>query len=159
VLRQQEPQIIKNHLLMIGESVTDVYHGEMTVQQVCDDIKKRLKKDGIFEKPAYFAWLDTVSDYESLPVSDGSLWLMRAGNDNRYIHIHPAKKSRMVSRVKNQQLKTAVLYLTCKNNPDDTNRLQQINTLRKEYLNVSPIKRISDAQERLIRLLSRPDDT
>ena len=154
VLRLQESQVIKNHLLMIGESVTDIYYGNMTVQQVCDDIRKRLEAEGIFEKPGYFAWLDTVSDYESLPVSDGSLWLMRAGNDMRYIHIHPAKISPMVSRVKNQQLKTAILYLVCKDGQTEISRLQHINALRRDFLNLSALKHISHTQERVISLLS-----
>ncbi|MEA3447577.1 MAG: hypothetical protein U9Q98_03885 [Bacteroidota bacterium] len=45
--------------------------------------------------------------YEVIPVSDNSRWLMRQGNDERYIHIHQGKISPHKSRFKSQQIKTA----------------------------------------------------
>ncbi|MFO7879529.1 MAG: hypothetical protein ACQES0_03435 [Bacteroidota bacterium] len=156
LLRLADYRTVRQNLLDIGESVTDVYTGSLSIQAVCNDLKSRLQAKGVFDKQAYYQWLTGVSIYEVLPVSDQSRWLMRPGNDKRYIHIHPAKVSKHVCRLKSQQIKTAILYLIFRTSKAEISRLDLINQLREDYLELPPL--ISES-ESLLFIIGLLDDT
>jgi hypothetical protein len=143
-LQKLPPENVRRYMLDIGESVTDVYTGKLPVSGICSDLEKHLKHKGIFEKKAYLSWLETVSMYEVIPVSDKSRWLIRQGNDKRYIHIHPGKISPHKSRLKSQQIKTALLYAVYADKYEGKNQIKLINELRQEFLDLPPLKHTSD---------------
>ncbi|MEA3447888.1 MAG: hypothetical protein U9Q98_05485 [Bacteroidota bacterium] len=141
---------VRRYMLDIGESVTDVYTGKLSVPGICSDLETHLKHKGIFEKNAYLSWIETVSMYEVIPVSDNSRWLMRQGNDERYIHIHPGKISPHKSRFKSQQIKTALLYAVYADKYEEKSQIKIINKLRQEFLDLPPLNHTSDTLSWLI---------
>jgi hypothetical protein len=149
-LQKLPAEDIRRYVLNIGESVTDFYTGELSVPAICSDLERHLKNKGIFEKKAYLNWLQTVSNYEVIPVSDRSRWLMRQGTDERYIHIHPGKVSPHKSRFKSQQIKMALLFAVYVDKNHDGSQLELTNKLRNEFLNLPPLKDISGSLSRLM---------
>ncbi|MGC9332177.1 MAG: hypothetical protein ACP5DZ_09940 [Bacteroidales bacterium] len=158
-LQKLPPEDIRRYMLDIGESVTDIYTGKLSVPGICSELEMHLKHKGIFEKNAYLGWLQTVSLYEVIPVSDNSRWLMRQGNDERYIHIHPGKISQHKSRFKSQQIKTALLYAVYADKHEEKNQIKFINDLRQEFLDLPPLKHTSDTLSWLIRCFRTREKT
>lgn len=152
-LRKLPAGYLKKQLLDIGNSVTDFYTGDLSITEICNELKKTLIQTGHFSKAAYLHWLSQVSKYETLPVSDGSKWLMRPGNDERYIHIHPAKISSDHIRIKSRSIKSALLWAVYAPSYPGKKALELINLLRSDFLGLSPVKSISSRQAWLMEQL------
>ncbi|MGM0650850.1 MAG: hypothetical protein ACQES1_10145 [Bacteroidota bacterium] len=150
-LQKMPPENVRRYMLDIGDSVTDIYTGKLSVVRICHDLETQLKREGIFEQQDYLNWLETVSMYEVIPVSDKSRWLMRQGNDERYIHIHPGKISPHKSRFKSQQIKTALLFAVYADKYEGKSQLKSINQLREDFLELPPLKELSGKLSWLIQ--------
>jgi hypothetical protein len=110
----------------------------------------------VFEN--YKKWLfEKRSEYKLIEISDSSVWTLRLGNQERYVHIHPGRYSPFTLRVKALTLKTAIAVLIIKHEKSfplmDT---LQINEVRKEILNSPPVKKntSNSAVVRVINILS-----
>lgn len=150
---------LQKTLLVIGESQMDLYVGKLTPQEICDELLSRLKLTGVLAFKEYKKWLfEKGSEYKLMKISDSSIWTLRLGNEEeRYIHIHPARYSPDTLRVKALTLKTAIAVLII-NNENKTTLIDtlQINAIRKEVLNSPPVKKITSnsAVLRVINILS-----
>jgi hypothetical protein len=137
-----EWEIVLNEILSIGNNLTDFYYGELPVKQICLETISYFTERGIDNKTLFLKWLNT-SGYNKIQLSDNSLWLVKEGNDNdRYIHIHPAKFSEHTIRVRATTLKTAIaLRIGGVKIKEKTNEnLPAVNQIRKELLGLSPVK-------------------
>jgi hypothetical protein len=139
---------LRKILLIIGESQMDIYIGEYTPVQIVNEVTKLLSEEGKFNFAEYKMWLnEDGEDYKLLTISDKSIWTFRLGNEReRYIHTHPGRYSPSTIRVKSSTLKTFILseiFSLDKKEQDD--ELSLINRIRKEYLELPPLKSVLSA--------------
>lgn len=156
--REEAVNTLKKLLLVIGESQTDLYTGNLSPLQISDFILVKLKNERAFEKNEYESWIKkSNTDYKTTYIKDGSCWTLRTGeNDEFYIHIHPCRNSLNSIRVRSLNLKTAIAVLVwSKINQVTSNELDVVNYVRREILSECPIKslEISKGLNKTIRLL------
>ena len=141
-------------LLCIGSNLIDFYLGELSVEEVSKQTIDFFANRKITERAEFLRWLNPPH-WKKIELSDGSEWLIKQGNDmQRYIHIHPAKLSLHTIRVRAVTLKT-VLALEIKQvklNAVTRENLESVNQIRKEYLNLSPIKSLRKNESGILRL-------
>lgn len=149
-----------NELKNIGDSKMDLYCGNFTPHQLIQYAINYLKSINAYKKENYLVWLKKAdADYQLINFPDESIWTFRLGIEcaDRYIHIHPARKSPLTTRIKATTLKTTITLLAF-NRLKKINEinLNTINSIRKEYLNLSPIKSLKNNEEiiRCIELLT-----
>jgi hypothetical protein len=132
-------------LLKIGNSQMDLYIGNMSVEDIKKELVVKLNTLELIDKQMFIKHLQENNFYFSIKLSDESVWVMREGRDEvQYVHIHPARYSINTLRVKANTLKTAMV--ASKFLEKSEHQLQNINDLRKIYLNLSPIKNIEESQ-------------
>jgi hypothetical protein len=140
-----------------GPQLTDIYYGGYSVAQILQSIKSQLTNLCSFEKAAYEAWVDNSGKhYNFLELPDHSKWIFRLGEkEGRYIHFHPARLS-ISLRVRGATLKTALaLKIMAKESTTLYSNTDYINTVRRNVLNLSPIKDIKHftAIKKILELL------
>jgi len=106
-----ENEIIKE-LRHIGGSVMDVYTGELSSPEVCEEFLCYLKTKNLSSKERFNSWAGPGrKDFRTIYLSDGSRWMLKYYNHNkRYVHFFPARQSPLTFRIKANTLKSAVLY-------------------------------------------------
>jgi hypothetical protein len=142
----------KEQLLSIGASQMDLYIGELSVQDIENQIVAHLNKNNILDKTLFENFIESQKDFFEITLSDSSRWTLRKGNDvTHYIHIHPSRYSIHTIRVRAGILKTAISLELSK--IENYNTLI-INTLRIE-LGLSPIKQMEDSVglEKMVKIL------
>ena len=123
----------------IGNNLTDLYYGHLTVEEISNQFLEIIQQKNLHSSELLLHWLND-SGYRKTALSDTSLWVIRNGeNPFRYLHIHPAKYSPFTIRVKAPALKT-VLALQVLKAELKTPEVKEINRIRIEKLNLSPIK-------------------
>lgn len=130
----------------IGPQLTDIYLGRYSVAQLLHYIELELVHLNSFERAAYEVWVDNSGrHYNILELPDHSKWTFRLGEkEGRYIHFHPARLSFSL-RIRGNTLKTALaLKILTKGNTALFGSTEYINTVRKNNLNLSPIKDIKN---------------
>lgn len=144
-------------ILLIGNSLMDLYLGEMTPALIAENIITRLKYDRITGKESYQNWLDEGGDdYREVEIADDSRWTLRRGErEERYVHIHPSRYSPHTMRVRSSSLKSAILFCVM-DGGKSSDILKFINRIRKEYLELPPLKSINSASAlmQLVKTLS-----
>jgi len=135
---------IKKGIVQIGESQMDIYVGNLSPAQICSEIEILLSRQIKINLFNYLQWLMSEGKgFRLIEISDGSCWTLRFGEDPlNFIHLHPGRKSPLTIRVKAQVLKIALLAISL-NEIEELNT-NKINHLRKEYLNLPPVKSIKD---------------
>ena len=147
-----------NDLKIIGNSQMDFYLGKLYPSELTEFSIQYLKSIDSFNKPEYIKWINNKNkDYQLVEFPDQSIWTFRygKGQEDRYIHIHPARNSFLTTRIKASTLKTAIAFLAFSNIKKNNIELEIINHLRSQYLNLSSIKSLDKASEiiRCIELL------
>ncbi len=122
----------------------DLYLGKLTPHAIATEIIGRLNEFNAGSRVLFENWLfGRGGDYKLLTVSDGSVWTIRLGkNEKRYIHIHPGRHSPNTLRVKALTLKTAIIA-AISGNENNLLNLEFINGIRVSILNASPLKSVS----------------
>ncbi|WP_297086137.1 hypothetical protein [uncultured Draconibacterium sp.] len=145
---------LKEYLQRIGNNICDFYLGALSCHEVCAFCSEYFKHLKINNKQALIIWLGN-SDWKKISLPDHSEWLIKPGNlAQRYVHIHPAKYSEHTIRVRATTLKT-VLALAIHQLPLQTNttrNLQHVNQIRKDYLDLSPVKSVHKSQSGIVKL-------
>ncbi|MFH1194680.1 MAG: hypothetical protein V1720_03135 [bacterium] len=129
----------------IGTSRMDFYFGTLKPSDISAQILAFLDEKQIQSLEEYVAWLkENNTDYRTTELSDGSVWVMRVSDDpERYVHLHPAKNSPWATRVKANTLKTSILVLAIeKIHKRGQSSLSAINTMRRKYAKLSPMKEL-----------------
>lgn len=150
-------RFLQNDILLIGESIMDLYLGELNPRQIADSILNYCNTQMILSRINFEEWLkEEGTDYRILEIGDRSKWTIRLGKKNdRYIHIHPSRYSPHTIRIRAASLKSAILYQILEKQYQGS-QLAKVNLIRKEYLNLPPLKSLKagSALLSLIRLLS-----
>jgi hypothetical protein len=131
-------------LVVLGSELMDLYHGPLTLTDLADRLLDRLRRDGRLERQAYRNWLAESGGYAVLPLEDGSRWVCRMGDeDERYIHLHPARHAPQTVRVRANVLKTAMMALaSAALEGGDPLQLPRVNRVRQQYLGLAPLGRL-----------------
>jgi hypothetical protein len=123
----------------LGTSVMDIYTGSLLINDVCDEVLKFLEEKELSEKEHFSEWTGMkMNDFKIIQLSDGSQWTLKYHENNqRFVHIFPARGSQHTFRVKSNTLKSALLYYILIGKDfitgDDLNRVRPL-------LGLSPIK-------------------
>ena len=151
VMKQMPEPDFMSILKKTGNSVTDFYYGAMDINSICNELKTKLVRLKAYEKEAYYNWIIKQDPYFCFRISDGSDWLMRKGNHNaRYIHIHPGKHSYKTKRLKSRSLRIALSIIYFSKNEQDLFSLDHLNHIRKDKLDLPPVKALSNTYKWLI---------
>ncbi len=130
-------------LLNMGNNLIDLYYGKLTVSEICLQSIQFAGENGITGPDTLRIWLHP-HHYRKMKLSDQSLWVIRLGNDDdRYLHIHPAKNSPCTLRVRAATIKTVVAVSVLPDRGEESClRLSEVNRIRKEKLGLSPVRRL-----------------
>lgn len=139
-------QKLPSQIVTIGDSLLDLYAGLLNPYDISILIKSELKKRSIVSSQSYEKWIkDSKNNYQTIYLPDSSFWTLRLGQIERYIHIHPGRYSPHTIRVRALTLKTAITVLAwSKIHSKFSYDVNTINQIRKETLNASPVKTVSD---------------
>lgn len=147
-------QTVEQELLSIGSNLIDFYLGALTVEEVVHETITFFKASGIANRDEFMQWLHP-HQWKKIVLSDGSEWLIKAGNEKeRYVHIHPAKYSAHTIRVRAVTLKTVLALeverIQIQEIPQQN--LEAVNHIRKKLLDLSPVKSLRKSESGILRL-------
>ena len=128
----------------IGPHVTDLYFGQLSIQQIISSISSQLIQLSAFNHQGYLEWIgNSGKDYNFMQLPDGSKWTFRVGEKaERYVHFHPGRLSFSI-RVRGNTLRTALgLRIMVKDDRSLYQDKEFINRVRQHYLGLSPIKNL-----------------
>ena len=136
---------------VLGTRLMDLYTGSATPRELSEWACETLAETGRLDPEAFRAWIAVGEGYAVLAHPDGSRWVLRAGDDeNRHVHLHPARWSPSSVRVKATVLKTAyvVLAYTRTQGGDPLDRAT-IDAVRSAHLGLPPLGHDPDAESGL----------
>jgi hypothetical protein len=154
---RNDPENIRKEILLIGGSLMDLYLGELTPAEIARSITTYLDLRKVTGMRSYREWLGGEGrDFREVEIEDHSGWTLRLGEKKeRYIHIHPSRYSPHTIRVRSSSLKSAILFCAL-HDGETENILADINRVRKEFLNLPPLKNLKSGSAlfNLIKTLS-----
>jgi hypothetical protein len=150
-------QAITKDLKHLGGSLMDIYSGPLSLNDIFEEILEYLNANNFTGKESYSKWTGKdPKDFKSIRLSDDSQWILKFfNNEQRYIHLFPARYSPHSFRVKANTLKSAILYIICIGKDfvteDDLNTARAVSGL-------SPVKEVFDAEAitEMIEILRAP---
>ncbi|KAA2239665.1 hypothetical protein F0L74_26090 [Chitinophaga agrisoli] len=139
---------LPQRLKVLGNSQMDLYLGRLSETDIARETILALAANGITSHTQYASWLQDHHGYRTIILSDHSAWILRAGKEEeRYIHLHPGRYSPDSVRVKATVLKTAIaLWIYLKHELITTIDLATLNRVRREVLDLSPIKELAESK-------------
>jgi hypothetical protein len=141
----------------LGTSVMDVYTGSLLIDEICSEVIKFLKQKESSIKEVFAVWTGMkMNDFRIISLSDSSQWTLKYHDNNqRYVHIFPARGSQHSFRIKSNTLKSAILYYILIGKDfitgDDLNKVRPL-------LGLSPVKDAVDTEAitEMIEILREP---
>ncbi len=140
--KREEWDAVEEELRTIGSNLLDLYLGSLTVTSVCKACLHFFANQNITNTDQFQDWL-SPAEYKKISLPDTSRWVIKKGtHSRRYIHIHPAKNSVHTLRVRATTLKTVVALKIFEKSrgKDACANLHVVNQIRKDYLDLSPVK-------------------
>jgi hypothetical protein len=134
---------------VIGTALMDLYTGSLPPRQIGEGALTQLDQARRLDAISFRNWLSESGGYAVLTLPDDSRWVIRSGVEaDRYVHVHPARRSPATCRVRANELKTAVLILTWVSfHGGDPFDAAIVNRLRGDYLELPPVgKELNDAE-------------
>ena len=121
----------------------DLYHGPFSPEEIGENVLARLRTDGLLEPTPYRAWVEANGGYRVIEFpEDTSRWVLRTGDDERYVHVHPARYGPYTLRVRANVLTTAVLALAYVGiHGGDLLGRSVVNRVRRDFLGLAPVGR------------------
>jgi hypothetical protein len=135
---------LADQLVVIGTELMDLYHGAFTPAEIGAKVIAQLRAEGRLDRPEYRAWVEEQGGYGVLTFAeDASRWVVRyAAEDERYVHLHPARWAPRTCRVRANVLKTAILVLAYVGvHGGDPMDRAVVNAVRRDYLGLAPVGR------------------
>ena len=105
-------EAVVRELKHIGGSVMDVYCGNLTYNEIGDELLCYIKTSKLNNNDLFHSWAGKgVKEFRTIYLSDGSNWVMKYyDNEQRFVHSFPARFSPNSFRIKANTLKSAILY-------------------------------------------------
>jgi hypothetical protein len=141
---------LADELAVVGSKLMDLYHGPFSPPEIADQVMTHLGRTRLAAPTAFRAWVEAGGGYRVIEFpEDTSQWVLRAGDeDDRFVHVHPARYSPFTIRVRANVLTTAVmaLALTARQGGDPLSR-PVVNAVRRDYLGLAPVGRDPSGDE------------
>jgi hypothetical protein len=138
---------LPSQLLVVGTELMDLYTGVLTPSVIAERIIAELEANQRRERGAYDSWLLSCAGGYSVVTfpQDDSRWVLRKGDEaGHYVHVHPARWAVHTRRVRANVLKTAIMVQAhVAVHGGDSFDVGRINAVRKEFLGLSPIGKLS----------------
>ncbi len=136
-------------LKTIGHSQLDLYVGQLSAAAVGTEILYQLQTLACQEAVTYQSWLALQSGYQQLTILDNSTWTLRWGEiPHRFVHIHPSRHATNTQRIDAYTLQTVIATKVYQTVFEQQNvaLLTIVNTVRKNFLQLSPIQKLHEGQ-------------
>jgi hypothetical protein len=149
---------IREALLTIGNSQLDLYTGILSQEAIAEEIAEFLGKEQLLRPELYRRFLQEGQGYRLVKLSDATDWVLLWGEDeNRFVHIHPARYAHNTCRVKATALKTVIavlIYLRQSGEKEINTNL--VNKIRQRWLELPPVRifSIDEGAGKLFNLIS-----
>lgn len=145
-------------VVIVGTKLMDFYTGTLSPWEVAGRVLTQLRSANRLDRESFTGWLGEAGGYRSTELpDDGSRWVLRAGDGERYVHLHPARYSPRSLRVAGVTLKTAILANALALSrgvavPD----LVTVNVARERFLDLPPVAKLTveGGLGKVLRLLS-----
>ncbi len=136
----------------LGNSQLDMYSGQLSVNNILEEVSSHLQAGGINDIIEYRQWID--DGFRLCTLSDGAGFTLRFINHEKFAHIHPARHTPHALRIKANALKSMICYMLLTNNNEPIN-IKLLNEIRQQYLQLSPVAAYSEINEmeKVFRLL------
>lgn len=144
ISRKPDERELQEILSGIGAPMTDIYFGEIPVQEILDTVFNNLQNEHSLSLSSYREWLKNEKLYRFMELPDASKWIFLEGrNEERYIHFHPAKYSEFTFRVRGSTLRTVIaVKIKSAGRPENWYNVGFVNAIRSSLLGLSPVKRV-----------------
>ncbi len=155
-LSETDLEHIRKEILLIGDSLMDLYLGDLSPLEISGAIITKLDHQKVSGIENYGKWIRAEGkDYREVEIDDRSMWTLRFGETQRYIHTHPSRYSPHTIRVRSSSLKSAILFCIL-HGDEPSDILSHINGIRKEFLDLPPLKSLNSASAllKLVRIFS-----
>jgi hypothetical protein len=138
---------LPEQILVMGTELMDLYTGPLPPGAIAAKVLATLEADGKLTPTVYRPWVEENRGYRTLTFDDGTVWVLRAADDERYVHLHPGRWTPQTKRVRANVLKTAVLALAhTAVHGGDVRDVKLVNRLRIEHLGLSPMREVLGEQ-------------
>lgn len=137
---------ISKDLLTLGTSQLDLYCGSLTPLQIAQEVNLWLQEQRLLQPEKFKEYLQvTENNYRCITLSDATDWVLRWGViEGRYVHLHPARYAEHTIRVKAAAIKTAIAaVMASRRFQTPASDLKLINKVRKEWLQLAPVRKIN----------------
>lgn len=142
VLKSASPEWIANQLDPICNNYIDIYCGTMTPEAIGHAVIDNLKSNKVLRWDDFTPWIESKNGYQHIKLEDQSEWVVRKSNeDDRYIHLHPARTGPLSMRFKGSTLKTVYLLKINHSSVQDVLSVERVNRIRSQ-IGLSPIKKL-----------------
>jgi len=128
----------------LGSSQLDMYCGSLGVENVLQQAAAYLSAAGIHNTAFYKQWVG--EGFKLCTLNDGSVFTLRFIDNEKPIHLHPARHVPNTMRIKANALKSVVCYMLGNINSSKLD-VVALNTLRKQYLQLSPLSATTGKEE------------
>jgi hypothetical protein len=136
-------------LVVVGTKLMDLYHGPFSPREIGDKVLAGLRRARRDTPEAFRAWVETDAGYRVVEFpEDTSRWVLRSAEGDRFVHVHPARRSPFTVRVRATALATAVMALAHVgiHGGDPLDR-KVVNAVRRDYLGLAPVGRDPSGDE------------
>ena len=137
----------------LGSSQLDMYCGGLNVEDILLEVSNYLTAQGIQTTTRYRQWVNDGFKLCTLP--DSSVFTLRFIDNEKPVHLHPARHVPHTMRIKANALKTVVCYMLA--HDDNKLSIEALNVLRLQYLQLPPLAASADIKEmeKVFELLSQ----
>ncbi len=137
----------------LGSSQLDMYCGSLGVNDILQQVSGYLQTSGISDIEAYRQWIN--DGFKLCQLSDTSCFTLRYLNNEKPIHIHPARHAPHTIRIKANALKSIACYMLTNGCNNSNININTLNSLRHTYLQLPPVAPSSTIAEleKVFRLL------
>jgi len=101
---------LPRQLAVVGDELMHLYTGHLSPRTIALRVLDQLRADNRQSLHSFRQWLATGAGYQVLTLApDGSCWVVRMGESDRYVHVHPGRRTPDTRRVRANVLKTAIM--------------------------------------------------
>jgi len=140
---------LAGELVVIGTKLMDLYHGPFSPREIGEKVLADLTQARRDAPDAFRAWVEAEGGYRVVEFpEDTSRWVLRYADEDRFVHVHPARYSPFTVRVRANVLTTAVMALAHVgvHGGDPLDR-KVVNAVRRDHLGLAPVGRDPSGDE------------
>jgi hypothetical protein len=136
-------------LVVVGTKLMDLYHGPFSPREIGEKVLNDLKRTRRDTPDGFRTWVEAERGYRVVEFpEDTSRWVLRYADEDRFIHVHPARYSPFTVRARANVLTTAVMALAHVgvHGGDPLDR-KVVNAVRRDHLGLAPVGRDPSGDE------------